>query len=73
MSSQKSANFIDKNRAVLEATEKIETVMSLERPIPADNPTINSPGVPPMPPGYTLLWCLVLITQFLIFCWQKRK
>ena len=73
MSSQKLADFIDKNRAVLEATEKIETVMSFEQPIPGDNQTTNPPGIPPMPPGYTILWCLVLITQFLMFCWQKRK
>ena len=73
MSSQKLTDFTEKNRALLEATEKIETVMSLEQPIPADNPTINPPGVPPMPPGYAILWCLLLISQFLIFCWQKRK
>ena len=73
MRTRKCKNIIEKNRAVLEATEQIETVMGLEQPILPENQTINCPGMPPMPPGYTFLWCLVLIIQALIFCWQKKE
>ncbi|NEP46664.1 MAG: hypothetical protein F6K35_48735, partial [Okeania sp. SIO2H7] len=66
-------DIIEKNKAILEATEKIETVMSLEQPLPPDNQQLNHSGIPPMPPGYTILWSLVLITQFLMFCWQKEN
>ena len=70
MANSKQTDIIEKNRAVLEATEKIETVMSLEQPLPPDNQQLNYPEIPP---GYSILWSLVLITQFLMFCWQKRK
>ena len=63
---------LEKNRVILDATEKIETVMELDPLFKSYQPQISQAEAPPgQPMGLMVLWFLVLLVQVMMF-WQQR-
>lgn len=63
-----------KNKAILEATEQIETVMGFDPHFQSYQPPIAKVEMTPSESaGFLILWFLVLFIQFLMFWQQKGK
>ena len=74
MDSQDSYEITKKNRVILDATEKIETVMEFDPSFQSYSQQIRKAEAPPgQSMGLMVLWFLVLLVQFMMFCQQKRK
>ncbi|MFB2834477.1 MULTISPECIES: hypothetical protein [Floridanema] len=64
----------DKTRMILDATEKIETVMGFDPHFQSYQQPIAKVEIPPSESaGLLILWFLVLFIQFLMFWQQKNK
>lgn len=63
-----------KNQSLIDATEKIETVMGLYPQFQAYEPQIHTPEIAPgQTTGFMLLWFFVLLAQFIMFWTQKKR
>lgn len=74
MNAQDNYESTGKNRVILDATEKIETVMGLDPHFQSYQPQISQAEAPPgQSMGLMVLWFLVLFVQVMMFWQQKRK
>ena len=74
MDSQNNHETNRKNRIILDATEKIETVMEFDPYFQFYTQQINKAEPPPRQSvGLVVLWFLVLLCQLIIFVRQKGK
>lgn len=63
-----------KNQSLIDATEKIETVMGFYPQFQAYEPQTHTPEIAPgQTSGFMLLWLFVLLAQFLMFWQQKNR
>jgi len=63
-----------KNHSLIDATEKIETVMGFYPQFKPYEPQIHAPEIAPgQTTGFMLLWFFVLLTQFIMFWQQKNR
>lgn len=63
----------DKTRMILDATEKIETVMGFDPHFQSYQQPTKVEILPSDSSGLLILWFLVLFVQFLMFWQQKNK
>jgi cytochrome c1 len=64
----------EKNRVILDATEKIETVMEIDPVLQSYSQQISQVEAPTgQSMGFMVLWFLVLFVQVMMFWQQKRK
>ena len=61
-----------KHRFILQATENLETVMSLDPKFQTSTPS-NFNNIPPIPSDLLIFWFCFLFVQFLMFFNQKRR
>ena len=63
-----------RNQNLIDATEKIETVMGFYPQFKAYEPQIHTPEIAPAQTGgFMLLWFFVLLAQFIMFWRQKNR
>jgi len=74
MDSFQSTQETNKNQALLQATEKIETVMGLDQQFQAyQKPAETTQVAPAFSGSFIILWCAVLVAQALMFWGQKKQ
>ena len=66
-------NATEKHRVILDATEKIETLMEFDPSFQSYLQPISKAEAPPGSMGLMVLWFLVLFVQVIIFWQQKKK
>ncbi len=73
MESFQSTEDIGKNQALIQATEKMETLITLDPQFQAYQQPLESPEIPPISSAsFMALWSVFLVVQALMF-WRQKK